>query len=192
MASSSQDPDLTMLEDARYWHASTASYMTDLLADQSDLVLDPAHHLDPLDEEAFSMFTHGFDDHIFDTSIDMAPHAQALPPHLSRNSSTDSSYSESDPPESPATGGRKSKVEPTERRAKRREQNRASQQAYRDRQRKLVTDLETKIGELAQKSTSLGGENEMLKRRLERMMIENQTLKLTCGIANRRAYVQRR
>jgi hypothetical protein len=129
MANPDQGPDLTMLEDARYWHNSTAAFMTDLLADHDNVEFDPAHHLNPLEEDAFSMFTHGFDDHMFDTSSMTAPQAETVPPHLSRNSSTDSSFSaesECTGSEGSATTARKSKVEPTERRAKRREQNRAS------------------------------------------------------------------
>ncbi|KAF8609367.1 hypothetical protein BDV93DRAFT_602045 [Ceratobasidium sp. AG-I] len=61
--------------------------------------------------------------------------------------------------------------------AKRKEQNRAAQRAFRDRKEKHVKDLEDKISELEQKFTSSESENTNLKDLLKRLQNENMMLK---------------
>ncbi|CAE6406820.1 unnamed protein product [Rhizoctonia solani] len=61
--------------------------------------------------------------------------------------------------------------------AKRKEQNRAAQRAFRDRKEKHVKDLEDKIQELEQKFNTSESENTNLKDLLRRLQSENMMLK---------------
>ncbi|KAG8743943.1 hypothetical protein FRC10_011129 [Ceratobasidium sp. 414] len=61
--------------------------------------------------------------------------------------------------------------------AKRKEQNRAAQRAFRDRKEKHVKDLEDKIHELEQKFSTSESENTNLKDLLKRLQNENMMLK---------------
>ncbi|CAE7133736.1 unnamed protein product [Rhizoctonia solani] len=61
--------------------------------------------------------------------------------------------------------------------AKRKEQNRAAQRAFRDRKEKHVRDLEDKIEELEQKFNTSESENSNLKDLLRRLQNENMMLK---------------
>ncbi|CAE6469459.1 unnamed protein product [Rhizoctonia solani] len=61
--------------------------------------------------------------------------------------------------------------------AKRKEQNRAAQRAFRDRKEKHVRDLEDKIQELEQKFNTSESENTNLKDLLKRLQNENMMLK---------------
>ncbi|CAE6463559.1 unnamed protein product [Rhizoctonia solani] len=61
--------------------------------------------------------------------------------------------------------------------AKRKEQNRAAQRAFRDRKEKHVRDLEDKIQELEQKYNTSESENTNLKDLLKRLQSENMMLK---------------
>ncbi|KAI9758176.1 MAG: hypothetical protein M4579_003150 [Chaenotheca gracillima] len=63
--------------------------------------------------------------------------------------------------------------------SRRKAQNRAAQRAFRERKERHVKDLELKLTSLEQSSTSLVGENDRLKRELQKVATENEILRAT-------------
>ncbi|KAI9367437.1 hypothetical protein BJX61DRAFT_304863 [Aspergillus egyptiacus] len=63
--------------------------------------------------------------------------------------------------------------------SKRKAQNRAAQRAFRERKERHVRDLEERVSNLQQESSSLHADNERLKRELARYSTENEILRAT-------------
>ncbi|KAL4921005.1 hypothetical protein BDW62DRAFT_175728 [Aspergillus aurantiobrunneus] len=63
--------------------------------------------------------------------------------------------------------------------SKRKAQNRAAQRAFRERKERHVRDLEEKVTNLQQESTTLLADNERLKREIARFSTENEILRAT-------------
>ncbi|KAJ9241734.1 transcriptional regulator family: bZIP [Paecilomyces variotii] len=120
-----------------------------------------------------------------------------VPPHsppdsFSKNSSTSNDFT-ADPSQqtSPETGedaigehnaGRSSSEEKeslTPAQSRRKAQNRAAQRAFRERKERHVRELEQKLNDLEQASTTLHADNERLKRELAKYATENEILRAT-------------
>jgi AP-1-like factor len=71
------------------------------------------------------------------------------------------------------------KKEPTAAQSRRRAQNRAAQRAFRDRKERRIKDLEAKIKQLEEKSTSVDGENARLKKEIVRLTNINHMLRIS-------------
>ncbi|KAI9842945.1 MAG: hypothetical protein M1837_006682 [Sclerophora amabilis] len=83
-----------------------------------------------------------------------------------------------------ANGGRSSSEEKeilTPAQSRRKAQNRAAQRAFRERKERHVKDLEIKLSSLEQASNTLVGENDRLKRELQKVATENEILRATSG-----------
>ncbi|KAL4808884.1 hypothetical protein BDV18DRAFT_91116 [Aspergillus unguis] len=63
--------------------------------------------------------------------------------------------------------------------SKRKEQNRAAQRAFRERKERHVRDLEEKVSNLKQESSTLQADNERLQREIARYSTENEILRAT-------------
>ncbi|KAL5343361.1 hypothetical protein BJX70DRAFT_393929 [Aspergillus crustosus] len=70
---------------------------------------------------------------------------------------------------------------------KRKAQNRAAQRAFRERKERHVRDLEEKVSNLTQESSTLHADNERLKRELARYSTENEILRATTESQLRRS-----
>ncbi|KAE8148725.1 hypothetical protein BDV25DRAFT_157774 [Aspergillus avenaceus] len=69
--------------------------------------------------------------------------------------------------------------------SKRKAQNRAAQRAFRERKERHVRELEEKVNNLQQSSSTLMADNERLKRELAKFTTENEILRATSGSAGR-------
>ncbi|OJJ03526.1 hypothetical protein ASPVEDRAFT_30041 [Aspergillus versicolor CBS 583.65] len=65
--------------------------------------------------------------------------------------------------------------------SKRKAQNRAAQRAFRERKERHVRDLEEKVNNLQQESSTLTADNDRLKRELARYSTENEILRATAN-----------
>ncbi|PWY91045.1 hypothetical protein BO70DRAFT_384598 [Aspergillus heteromorphus CBS 117.55] len=65
--------------------------------------------------------------------------------------------------------------------SKRKAQNRAAQRAFRERKERHVRDLEEKVSNLENESSTLMADNERLKRELAKFTTENEILRATSG-----------
>lgn len=71
-----------------------------------------------------------------------------------------------------ASGKKESKKDSKERLSKRKEQNRAAQKSFRDRKEKHLKDLEDRISELENETSTTTSENEFLKQQVDKLQSE--------------------
>lgn len=105
------------------------------------------------------------------SSIDMSN----VPPHSSSADGADDPPADGNPPRS--SSEEKEGLTPAQ--SKRKAQNRAAQRAFRERKERHVRELEQKVNDLEQESTSLAADNERLKRELAKFATENEILRAT-------------
>ncbi|QRV91553.1 bZIP transcription factor [Ceratobasidium sp. AG-Ba] len=113
-----------------------------------------------------------------DSSRDGQPRAKVQ--HKASDDGVNSQPQDDSAKKAPArrkSGGANAATSDENRLAKRKEQNRAAQRAFRDRKEKHVKDLEDKIRELEDKFSTSESENSNLKDLLKRLQNENMMLK---------------
>lgn len=148
---------------------------------------------DPFALNAYNnQFFPGFDPSFrLDPSSSLVPPPHSPPDSFSKYSETsnDVNHTKTDPtsidgdeghyadPAGRSSSEEKDNMTPAQ--SKRKAQNRAAQRAFRERKERHVRDLEVKVNNLEEASTTLQADNERLKRELAKFTTENEILRAT-------------
>ncbi|KAJ5174760.1 uncharacterized protein N7482_000637 [Penicillium canariense] len=147
---------------------------------------------------AYGQYFPGFDPAFrLDPSSSLVPPPHSPPDSFTKHSvSSNDVYNSTKPDPGSIDGDDHHSADPTERcsseekesatpaQSKRKAQNRAAQRAFRERKERHVKDLEDKVTNLEQTSSTLQADNERLKRELAKYATENEILRATSHSLN--------